>query len=121
MDVIIHAVKKLFVIFLLLVMPLQASWAVVTAYCEHEQDVTTQHFGHHEHAADQESEASENDFSSKRSADAHDCHNHTVGLLVVPFDIPPDILAAVVPPSNTSRLALGISTPPERPQWSLVV
>lgn len=119
-DVIIHLVKKLFVIFLLLVMPLQASWAVVATYCQHEQDVTAQHLGHHEHAHEHDSDASDKDSSNKRGADAHDCHGHTVGLLVIPFTLSLNLPSAVIPQSSPSRLASGLSSPPERPQWPLV-
>lgn len=115
----IHVVKKLFVIFLLLVMPLQASWAVVASYCQHEQDVTAQHFGHHEHAHEHHDEASDKDSSSKRGADAHDCHGHTVGLLVTPFTLSLNLPSAVIPQSSPSRLTSGLSSPPERPQWPL--
>jgi hypothetical protein len=41
-------VKKLFLIFLLALLPLQYSWAAGAAYCQHEQGRVT-HFGHHGH------------------------------------------------------------------------
>lgn len=41
--------KRLLLIFLLTVLPLQMSWAAVTSYCQHENGKTAQHFGHHEH------------------------------------------------------------------------
>ena len=34
--------------FLLIVLPLQISWAVAATYCQHETG-STQHFGHHDH------------------------------------------------------------------------
>lgn len=40
--------KKLFIIFLLMVLPFQYSWAAAAAYCQHEKEPTT-HFGHHSH------------------------------------------------------------------------
>lgn len=40
--------KKLFLIFLLMVLPLQYSWAAAAAYCQHEKEPVT-HFGHHSH------------------------------------------------------------------------
>lgn len=36
-------------IFLLLLLPLQFSWAASAAYCQHERDVQPRHWGHHEH------------------------------------------------------------------------
>jgi hypothetical protein len=35
-------------IFLLIVLPLQISWAVAATYCQHETG-STKHFGHHDH------------------------------------------------------------------------
>lgn len=40
--------RKLFAIFLLVLIPLQSSWAVAAEYCaHHEEGVAAQHFGHH--------------------------------------------------------------------------
>lgn len=41
--------KRLFLILLLAVLPLQISWAAVAAYCQHEEAPSAQHFGHHTH------------------------------------------------------------------------
>jgi len=41
--------RRLVLVFLLLCFPLQISWAAVSSYCQHEQGVAAQHFGHHEH------------------------------------------------------------------------
>jgi hypothetical protein len=45
----ISAVKRLLLIVLLALLPLQFSWAAAAAYCQHEADPSTQHFGHHAH------------------------------------------------------------------------
>lgn len=36
-------------ILLLMFLPLQASWAVVAGYCQHETGQASQHVGHHDH------------------------------------------------------------------------
>lgn len=41
--------KRLLLILLLAVLPLQMSWAAVTGYCQHESGKAAQHFGHHDH------------------------------------------------------------------------
>jgi hypothetical protein len=41
--------NRLVFIFVLLFLPLHTSWAAVAAYCTHENDASTQHFGHHVH------------------------------------------------------------------------
>lgn len=41
--------KRLLLLFLLALFPLQASWAAVAAYCQHEEGQAAEHFGHHDH------------------------------------------------------------------------
>ena len=41
--------KRLLLVFVLLVIPLQTSWAAVAAYCKHEKGIAAKHFGHHVH------------------------------------------------------------------------
>jgi hypothetical protein len=41
--------RRVVAILLLLVLSLQFTWAAAASYCEHDQDTTTQHVGHHEH------------------------------------------------------------------------
>ena len=68
-------VKRLFVIFLLLLLPMQTLWAGVNSYCQHEETVGTEHFGHHSH----EHSASEPDPGSGlgaiADADCDYCHH----------------------------------------------
>ncbi|RYG99396.1 MAG: cobalt-zinc-cadmium resistance protein [Alphaproteobacteria bacterium] len=44
--------KRLFLIFLLVLLPLQFSWAIAGAYCAHEE-AAAPHFGHHVHKHDE--------------------------------------------------------------------
>ena len=37
------------VVFLILLLPIQFSWAAVSAYCEHETKAASHHIGHHQH------------------------------------------------------------------------
>ena len=41
--------RRCIVILLLFVLPAQFSWAAAASYCQHAQDSTPQHLGHHEH------------------------------------------------------------------------
>ena len=43
------AMKRLLVVFLLLSVPFQITWAAVGAYCQHEAGASGKHFGHHAH------------------------------------------------------------------------
>lgn len=40
--------RRWLLIFLLLLLPFQLSWAASAAYCEHERDTQPGHWGHHE-------------------------------------------------------------------------
>jgi hypothetical protein len=42
-------VKRFLVIFLLFLLPMQTLWASANSYCQHEESVGTEHFGHHSH------------------------------------------------------------------------
>lgn len=41
--------RQCLLLFLLIVLPLQFTWAVASSYCRHEPPRAQQHFGHHEH------------------------------------------------------------------------
>jgi len=41
--------KRLFAILLMLIVPLQFSFAAASVYCEDEVTVNAEHFGHHDH------------------------------------------------------------------------
>ncbi len=36
-------------LFMLMILPLQLSWAVAASYCQHEQGADVRHYGHHQH------------------------------------------------------------------------
>lgn len=119
--------RKLFVIFLLVLMPLQSSWAVAAEYCtHHEEDAAAQHFGHHadEHA-DSASDAGTDDGVQSNSdttpgqPHSDNCHHFSVAGLVDTashvFHDTPDA------PLSWDRQASGPSTSTsliERPNWA---
>lgn len=41
--------RRWLTVFLLILLPLQLSWAVAATYCAHEADPAVSHVGHHEH------------------------------------------------------------------------
>jgi hypothetical protein len=108
---------------MLLVMPLQVSWAAVAVYCQHENESTTQHFGHHEHqhAATEADDESNDSSPIKAHADCVTCHGGAVGLTMMPFKSQLHVLSAL---ANADDVYLRKSTllpRPERPKWSLAV
>ena len=41
--------RRWLAVLLLMLLPLQFSWAAVASYCQHDADATPRHLGHHEH------------------------------------------------------------------------
>jgi hypothetical protein len=115
-------VKKLFLIFLLMVLPLQYSWAAAAAYCQHEKEPVT-HFGHHshQHEAEAPSEAPEN--GSELAQVHNDCgvcqFAGQASFLTAPLNVLAPPTAFALPPlfvSFTSYIAEG----PQRPDRHFV-
>lgn len=111
--------KRLFFILLMLVLPLQATWAAAGTYCSHEQGSAAQHFGHHAH---QHQAPDKNDSGAGSSttfhADCASCHLGSAGaaasLLAVSSSIP-------APPAISLEISFLPSIfleGPERPKWA---
>lgn len=60
-----HYMKKIFIIFVLILLPLQYSWALAANYDLHAKQDTEAHFGHHNH--DIEHKNAKNDVDDKKS------------------------------------------------------
>lgn len=123
--------RRWFFVFLLVLMPLQFSWAALAAYCEHESGAQAQHLGHHEHEHEKKhqhpqhpepvNDAPDDATKAKPSAvlDVHDCHSHCQCMADLP-------LSSTTPwapsPGNATdwtglRELAHVLSPPERPQW----
>lgn len=119
---ILRRVRKLLLILLLAIMPLQSTWAGVAAYCQHEQGVAVSHFGHHDHGcrnaqapqADAEGQSAGASFAD---GDCEVCH----GGIVAVSPVSPAL--AVAPTANEAlKGAPALSLPdftshPDRPNW----
>jgi hypothetical protein len=115
--------KRFLAIFLLVLLPLQFSWAAMVGHCQHETGVTAQHTGHHshEHASADHPETGQNADSS--AAMDHDCATCHLGCAV-----------ALVSSLNTTTVAVSDDHPlhlqamtsqpsterPERPKWPVL-
>ena len=75
--------KKLILIFLLLIVPLQFAWAAAGVYCQHEQGKASFHFGHHAHSHDGKHDAADSKTKvSKVHLDCSSCHATGTAILV---------------------------------------
>ncbi|WP_366964071.1 DUF2946 family protein [Accumulibacter sp.] len=116
-------IKRLVLILLLVVAPLQAAWGVAGGYCPHdERSADTQHFGHHVH---QHQAADQNDVGDPTATgsdtDCFSCHLGCVGVAVSPAPVllSTPASSAVAPPA---RFPLSIFLQgPERPNWAPAV
>jgi hypothetical protein len=116
--------KRLLLLFLLTLLPLQASWAVVATYCQHEKEVTTRHFGHHSHEHEDrhaQAEEQQKDSSIKFHTDCLTCHG-----LAAAMGTPQTAALPIEPLSldsiSSESYLKSISSPrPEKPQWAPAV
>jgi len=123
--------RRVLTLFLLLVLPLQLSWAVAAVYCQHEavaQEST--HVGHHEHQHAQGDEATgdlakQNAPEQKDAADKPQCVDDdcaychlaclkTVGAPVVVLEVIPGSIFAGHP---VSPLESHMNGRIDRPNW----
>lgn len=73
---IIAPVKRLFIIFLLAVLPFQLTWAGMGTYCQHEEGRAAQHFGHHEHKHTVHGDQGKSDSGKVNAGTDNDCTSH---------------------------------------------
>lgn len=112
--------KKLLLILLLTILPIQYSWSMAAVYCQHEDSKVT-HFGHHGH--DHQAQADDDAGKSKTGKPHGDCEvcHHAVQLSVPGADA---LLAVAPAPSYAPPGALHyysfIADGPPRPNWMLV-
>ncbi len=110
-------------VFLICLMPLQFSWAAISAYCEHETQSAAHHVGHHEHQHETNQSTGDVEFGSESKSVSFDpdcgvCH---AGCLVAPCNAIASLgpreseIAFEHPPSFHLPL---FSSKPERPKWS---
>lgn len=112
--------KKLLLILLLTILPIQYSWSVAAVYCQHEP-VKVSHFGHHGHEHQALSDdGADKSKPSKAHADCEVCH-HAVQASVPAADAPLMAAAArAYAPSLPAQYLSHISEGPPRPNWLLV-
>lgn len=122
--------RRWLLIFLVVLLPMQLSWAAVASYCQHESDAatTSQHVGHHEHQheADAASVSTDHGDPSANPTTATDavdvdcgtCHAGTCSAMVQSSSL----VMAKLPTETHSATALRLSSQPaslpERPNWA---
>lgn len=108
-------------ILLLVFLPFQFTWAALASYCQHETGAAAQHFGHHDHKHQANSDQKTQDNQSPIAGidgDCTGCHASCVTAMV-----------GKMPSVHIATIATGLPWPPdfltsppneqpERPNWS---
>lgn len=113
-------------ILLIVLLPLQFSWAATAAYCQHERAASTQHIGHHGHehknraeqsAAKNKSQESSTLGSMVSDSDCGYCHLSTIKSVVM--DSPKLSEVSGLEPQIVMVVRLQTREPDrlERPNW----
>jgi hypothetical protein len=116
--------RRVICTLLLLLMPLQFSWAAVVPYCGHEAAPQSQHVGHHahEHHADTPVLSSDTDAATESSPwtadlDCAQCHASNAAPTGTDDALRPDG-RRVHPASMIATMVWGHQqSRPDRPQW----
>jgi hypothetical protein len=114
--------------WMLLLLPLQFSWAAVASYCQHETAVAApavQHLGHHEHQhasghtkLPAKADDKRSDYSIAPSdSDCHMCHGLGLGAIHHPEAPPGPPRSSAWAGPAAGPLAQLSPVPPDRPQW----
>ena len=113
--------KRLLIILLLTILPIQYCWSMAAVYCQHEPD-TAAHFGHHGHQHQAQSDdGADKSKPVKVHSDCEVCH-HAVQASVPANGGGVDavIEATGHAPPGAWRYLSHISEGPQRPNWLLV-
>jgi hypothetical protein len=115
-----NMLHRFFALFLLSMLPLQASWAAIAPYCNHETAIEAQHFGHHEHNHDH-SDPTHPSEPNEIDSDCAVCHSGWIAIIFT--DAANSGLDALM--ANASLCATfsphGTKVRPERPNWLRLV
>lgn len=113
--------RRWLAVLLLVLLPLQFTWAAAAAYCQHETGDAAKHFGHHDHKHHQDSTDTSNGPSFGIDSDCAACHAGcaaaTVTVSSFALETTPPTLAPWHPHAPVSPPA----AQPERPNWSFSV
>ena len=114
---------RLFMIFLIVLMPLQLSWAAMASYCQHETGAAAKHFGHHDHqhkAADGKEKAPDLAKTGVNDLDCASCHASCPSILHENLTPPPILSSSLLIADHWARLTSPSFQRLERPKWRVL-
>ena len=121
--------RRWLLIFLVVLLPMQLSWAAVASYCQHESGNASaaQHVGHHEHQheADAAASADTNETSANPTpatgavdVDCGTCHAGCCSALIRSIPLLTISPASQAYSAPALRLSSQPASLPERPNWA---
>lgn len=123
---ILIAMRRLLALLLLILAPLQFSWASVSGFCNHESGLATQHVGHHTASHADHPTCHEHISATQSSQDTHhtdhgccQCHSHchSIGVASVFHTEQIKVASAENVVCLAPSLPFGLIDRPERPKW----
>lgn len=109
--------KRLLLILLLTILPIQYSWSMAAVYCQHEPSKVT-HFGHHGHA--HQAQAGDDDAGKSKLSkhgDCEVCHHAVQASVPVAGALLTVAPAAAFAPPGALQYHSYIADGPPRPNW----
>ncbi|MCU0767916.1 MAG: hypothetical protein MUD07_00505 [Burkholderiaceae bacterium] len=120
------AMRRWLAVLLLVLLPLQFSWAAAANYCGHHSGAAADQFSPHDHVFHHHGDAvdtgvadlADGALTSESGVDSGHCHGYCVGMLDVPT-LPLPMSVGSTPPSlHDTPSDEHVSAKPERPQWA---
>ncbi|MES2162947.1 MAG: hypothetical protein V4476_17455 [Pseudomonadota bacterium] len=112
--------RKLLLILLLTILPIQYAWSMAAVYCQHEPAKVT-HFGHHGHQhRAQSDDGADQGKAVKVHSDCAMCHHAVQASVPAGFALALAFTVGGHAPPLPSQYLSHISDGPVRPNWLLV-
>ena len=113
-------VKKILLIVLLTILPIQYAWSMAAVYCQHEP-AEVPHFGHHGHQHQAQADDGTDDGKpAKVHSDCEVCHHAVQASLPAADALAPAVAPDGHAPPLPALYMSHISDGPARPNWLLV-
>lgn len=120
----LKGMRRWLLVFLLVLLPLQLTWAASSTYCQHESKLSTQHFGHHAHKHAKVPSGNDDAVSTELTSVENDCGVCHANCSVA-FQSSSQTLRLIAEPMRmAAHAALYLARYqdlPERPQWVSLV